>query len=428
MPTKNKQRRKTVEQSDKEQIVQNNATANKQSRKIVLKSKICTTGLNNNVQPEATSKEQNKLGLLASDVLVTAEIENDDFHTDEEEGHIPEKAVLTESDEEELDYDSGDLENGIDETIYPIPGTNDMEDSTVEVDSVVNFRRPVYNPPQPESVKPDEIEAYVKQLVDSKWEQKERELLRKHRLTDSPKEKSQNRDRVRNGNGNQSTPTGNKMTTNDVGRVKSPSDTTIYAPALNKQQTREQVPHNQNPLRNPNTDLQISMFLDQVRERADDQPTNTPQWPRMQGRPSREDDARDQRDHAAETGRDVAARQILEAEHFKADVTQPRGNDFWSLNNSHTLPGQFKGLNVGEGQQISQNVIDDDEFLHVSCHVDKVLTEHVERGEYVDFDKLLMKEKYRRGRDEDRLEFVNHEGHTYLAPVQNNAKINGVRK
>ena len=108
---------------------------------------------------------QDKIGLLASDVVVTAEINNDEFHTDDEEANNlinPKNVVMMESDEEEeLDYDSGDLEMGLDETIYPIPDMNENEDSTVEVDSVVNFRRPIFNKPQPESVKSEDIEAYV---------------------------------------------------------------------------------------------------------------------------------------------------------------------------------------------------------------------------------------------------------------------------
>ena len=114
----------------------------------------------------------------------------------------------------------------------------------------------------------------------------------------------------------------------------------------------------------------------------------------------------------------------MEAERFKADVTQPRGNALWTYNKNLGLPGQFKGLNVSEKVPNDGYVIDDDEFFHVSCHVDKVLTERIERSEYVDLERLLLKEKHKRGKEHDRLEFVNHEGHTYLAPVQSDAKIN----
>ena len=118
----------------------------------------------------------------------------------------------------------------------------------------------------------------------------------------------------------------------------------------------------------------------------------------------------------------------MEAERFKADVTQPRGNALWTYNKNLGLPGQFKGLNVSKKVPNDGYVIDDDEFFHVSCHVDKVLTERIERGKYVDLERLLLKEKHQRGKEDDRLEFVNHEGHTYLAPVQSDAKINGVCK
>ena len=58
----------------------------------------------------------------------------------------------------------------------------------------------------------------------------------------------------------------------------------------------------------------------------------------------------------------------------------------------------------------------DDNFFHLTCHVDSVLISKIEKGEFVNLDKLLPKEKRKRSAD-NRLEWVQSEGGMYLVPV-----------
>ena len=57
-----------------------------------------------------------------------------------------------------------------------------------------------------------------------------------------------------------------------------------------------------------------------------------------------------------------------------------------------------------------------------------MLRAKIERGEFVELEKLLTKEKFRSKNDEGRLEFYNKDGHTYLAPVSREGKITNVRR
>ena len=83
---------------------------------------------------------------------------------------------------------------------------------------------------------------------------------------------------------------------NTVKRIKSPSDTTIYAPVLNKtQQSRAMEFGKQGTQENMNTDVQISMFLEQVRATGDDQIATTSQ-PQQTQQAQQQNPVRDSRD------------------------------------------------------------------------------------------------------------------------------------
>ena len=64
------------------------------------------------------------------------------------------------------------------------------------------------------------------------------------------------------------------------------------------------------------------------------------------------------------------------------------------------------------------HILDDDDFMHITCHMDNALAAKVAKGEFVDLEKLLVKDKMKRkSATEERLEFVNHNGQTYLTPL-----------
>ena len=70
-------------------------------------------------------------------------------------------------------------------------------------------------------------------------------------------------------------------------------------------------------------------------------------------------------------------------------------------------------------------------FFHVTCHVEHSLKDKIERGEFVELDKLLPQTKLggpvQTG--DRRMEWVTRDGMTYLTPVQDREfKINTIRK
>ena len=111
-------------------------------------------------------------------------------------------------------------------------------------------------------------------------------------------------------------------------------------------------------------------------------------------------------------------RTILEAEKFRSRV-EPPGNEIFlqdigtgsvegkSGNNTNTL----NMLNIGSG-------VSDDDFFHLTCHIDPNLIHKIEKGEFVELEKLLPKDKIGKNNDENRLEWVQRDGGTYLVPAQ----------
>ena len=72
--------------------------------------------------------------------------------------------------------------------------------------------------------------------------------------------------------------------------------------------------------------------------------------------------------------------------------------------------------------------MDDDQFFHLACHVDSSLKAKIERGEYVELEKLLPKCKPFQGK-EGRLEWTVKDGMTFLTPAYDREqKINNFKK
>ena len=67
----------------------------------------------------------------------------------------------------------------------------------------------------------------------------------------------------------------------------------------------------------------------------------------------------------------------------------------------------------------------DDDFFHITCHIDPSLRIKIQRGEFIDLEKLLSKDgSYNKDK---RIELINKGGDTYFAPVQDrDTKINSV--
>ena len=120
--------------------------------------------------------------------------------------------------------------------------------------------------------------------------------------------------------------------------------------------------------------------------------------------------------------RDHADRLILNAERFRATVNAPQGIEASSRN--------FEGAGFPRSQCNPMLDSDDDDFFHLTCHIEPGLRAKIERGDFVDLEKLLPKDRlsHRLG-DDNKMEIVNRDGATYFVPAgDSDAKINNLRK
>ena len=222
--------------------------------------------------------------------------------------------------------------------------------------------------------------------------------------------------------------------------VKSPSDTALYALALNKIAVVDKTKQIVNNLlgeeiwRDPEPD--ISKFIEGIRIKnqnrnrvvMDDAQPSTSRGHNMEGT----GDCGVLEDPDVQTAKRKADKMILDAERFKATVNVPPGgilNTFVNTNNVAALPEQ--NFNVGSGQflvntQLPNVVLEDDEFFHVTCHVDQSIRSNLEHGNFSDLERLLPKQRY--SGDENRLQLVQKEGVAYFVPAQGNNRINSIRK
>ena len=80
--------------------------------------------------------------------------------------------------------------------------------------------------------------------------------------------------------------------------------------------------------------------------------------------------------------------------------------------------------NIGQG-------VSDDDFFHPTCHINPTLIHKIERGEFVELEKLLPKDRSKLGRgsnDDNRLEWVHRDGGSFLVPAQRDGKIGSFRR
>ena len=101
----------------------------------------------------------------------------------------------------------------------------------------------------------------------------------------------------------------------------------------------------------------------------------------------------------------------MDAEKYKAMLADPPGE----LGNDEFMTHPGKNGNVAINnvnlcdQSILQKIKDigtgmsDDDFFHLTCHVDGNLINKKEKGEFVELDKLLPRDKRRKG-DDNRME------------------------
>ena len=132
--------------------------------------------------------------------------------------------------------------------------------------------------------------------------------------------------------------------------------------------------------------------------------------------PSTSDGRGAMRDPVMLTSDEKAERLIREAETSKARIFATPGKDA-ELINDHNL---HQRLNAS-------CALIDEGFLVVGAHLDEVTMDKISKGEYVDFGKLIPKDKIMMEED-GRLEMIIKNGKTYWVPVNAGTAINSFNK
>ena len=184
--------------------------------------------------------------------------------------------------------------------------------------------------------------------------------------------------------------TGREHLNNDL--IKSPSDTTLYAPALGRKLPLQDEIDLGNTGHKDNAWFinDISTFIESVRLGVKNQQTgnkcNTPEN-RMD---SRSESGNDETDRKFLEAQDKVKDMVVQAEQFRAIVNkQPKG----------------KSNNLLLEDKLGDNGLSDDDFFHVTCHVDEGLMSKIENGEFIELEKLLP--KLRSKQLEGKMELIN---------------------
>ena len=110
---------------------------------------------------------------------------------------------------------------------------------------------------------------------------------------------------------------------------------------------------------------------------------------------------------------------ILEAEKFKASIAPKPGKS--DDNRVGQLVNQLKQSRVHDGDC-------DDEFFHITYHIDPALKEKIEKGQFVDLEKLLPRDKSQMLKEDNVMQFHYRDGNAYWAPANSDKCISNVRK
>ena len=224
-------------------------------------------------------------------------------------------------------------------------------------------------------------------------------------------------------------------------KLKSPSDFTVYTPAVRQQGgtdhinidfLKDKLDFFKNSRRNINelpSEMNTQKASNQGLSSSDsslDQIDNFLTAIRLGGESSRTTQpGREDKEAQMRKARQSADDMIIEAEKFKASIQQPKGESTQIDNKKFSLP-----LTESEIMLARYHDRDDDDFFHITCHVDSNLRIKIERGEFVELEKLLQKNSKLENTEEGRkMSLVNKNGVSYFVPqTDRECKINNVRK
>ena len=112
--------------------------------------------------------------------------------------------------------------------------------------------------------------------------------------------------------------------------------------------------------------------------------------------------------------KEISSKAIIEAERNKAELIHPQGMS-------------IKDINIPPNVQMT--VVDtDDDFLHIVCHIEPQLVIKIQKGEFVELEKLLQKPEHLRYEEDSKKIVIEKEGERFCVPCKKENKISNVRK
>ena len=144
-----------------------------------------------------------------------------------------------------------------------------------------------------------------------------------------------------------------------------------------------------------------------------------------------EEEIRDQ--ESLQQAKKVADEMIINAEQFKAVIVPKTGKDLLLPRTSE--PNQQQEVDqVGViidslKKQMVYDTDCDDEFFHIMCHIDPALRMKIEKGDFVDLERLLPKNRSQMFKEDNAMQFYYNEGgEPYWAPARKETCISNVHK
>ena len=200
--------------------------------------------------------------------------------------------------------------------------------------------------------------------------------------------------------------------TKQIKAIDSPSQLTVYTPAVNKivGPGKNVVLNSPQNKRHIYTENEVNKILQNLRLSNDSNVSfkivdSAPSSPDLNYNNDRRGPRRDRK-------RDPGEEQIIEAEKYKASIAVPNaGKDESTSQNAGPV-----NLNKYMEEEV-------DELFDLTCHIDDALKSKIQRGEYVELEKLLPKTvREMRPENEELMEQVNRGGHSYFVPVKSKEK------
>ena len=190
------------------------------------------------------------------------------------------------------------------------------------------------------------------------------------------------------------------------GKLRSPSDSLLYTPAVKRRMARSGIRSPQ--FYNDNTENNlVQEFIKRVRlDVSGDAGRAETDVEKDKGSSAENECDADE----VATARQQAEQAVLDAERYKASLN-PKGKE----------------------ASVVKQLTEDDEFFHITCHVEESLRAKCARGEFIELEKLLPKMKLHGKKSEaaydQRYEIVSKDGHAYVVPfTDKDNKISNIRR